>query len=152
MSSIALLHWPHFWFLLGALFLLIELIGVNGYALVAGISSWITWLLIAFLTNTWFLMLFFLTLLIILSGLLYLWDKTRNKPTNDMLNKKKYYFLGHNFVLTEDTNNNRGRIKINDGSWPIRSSQELKAGTHVVVTDMDGLILQVEPSQNQSKN
>ena len=44
----------------------------------------------------------------------------------------------------------RGQVKLDGEVWDARATQEIELGAEVVVTGLDGLVLDVEPSSNQT--
>jgi hypothetical protein len=51
--------------------------------------------------------------------------------------------VGKTFVLTQAITNGRGKIRIDDCNWELNGS-DYPAGTAIIVTGTDGMILFVE--------
>lgn len=136
-----------FWFCLGGLLLIAELLGAGGYLLWSGIAAvimaLITWL-ISEMSWNWQGLLF--AIMIILSVLGWRkWLSICNKTMPDEPNQKQHQLIGTKACLITDTNNGYSRIRLADGSWRIYCSQQLLANTEVEVIDIDGITLTVKP-------
>ena len=65
-------------------------------------------------------------------------------PTDSpSLNRRGEQYVGHVLTLTEAIVNGRGRTRVGDGTWKV-AGPDLKAGTKVRVTGVEGTALQVE--------
>ena len=68
------------------------------------------------------------------------------RPTpsdNPTLNRRGEQYVGRELTLTEAIVNGRGRTRVGDGTWKV-AGPDLKAGTKVRITGMDGTALKVE--------
>ncbi len=72
-----------------------------------------------------------------------LYKKIKN-PVNQTLNKRGEQYIGQTFELVEDIQNNKGKIKVGDSVWTVRSEKELKTGDNVTVKSIDGTVFIVE--------
>ena len=65
----------------------------------------------------------------------------KTKPTN------VYGIIGKKGIVVEDIDNidYSGKVKVTGELWSATSSEDLKKGTHIVVTEVDGVKLKVEP-------
>lgn len=59
------------------------------------------------------------------------------------LNRRSEQYIGRVFTLEEPIINGRGKIKVDDSSWRIEGD-DLPAGTKVLVTGVNGVILHVK--------
>lgn len=66
--------------------------------------------------------------------------ETSSHPT---LNQRGTQYVGRRFTLTEPIVDGYGRIHVDDTHWRI-AGPDLPAGTHVTVTGVDGIVLEVE--------
>ena len=64
---------------------------------------------------------------------------TTDKPR---LNRRSEQYVGRVFTLEEPIVNGRGKITVDDSSWRVEGA-DLKAGTRIEVTGVDGVILKV---------
>ena len=69
---------------------------------------------------------------------------TNIKSDEPNLNKRGDQYVGRTFTLEEPIQNGIGKVKVDDSIWKIESKEDLKAGSKIKVTDVDGTILQVE--------
>lgn len=62
-----------------------------------------------------------------------------------LLNRRTEQMIGRVYELHEPIRNGYGKIKVNDALWTVRGA-DLPAGTSVVVTGVEGITLNVTPS------
>ena len=67
------------------------------------------------------------------------------KTDQPKLNRRGEQYVGRNFTLTEPIVNGFGKIKVDDTTWKIEGA-DCDAGNKVIVTGVDGVVLQVEPN------
>ena len=69
------------------------------------------------------------------------------KPTNI------YSIIGKKGIVVEDIDNidYSGKVKVNGELWSATSSEDLKKGTRIIVTEVDGVKLKVEPSEQKAE-
>ncbi len=76
------------------------------------------------------------------------WRKGQPMHTDDtMLNRRGEAYVGRTFTLDTPTENGFGKIKVDDTTWKIEISQDLLAGTKIVITGVDGAILKAEKAE-----
>ncbi|WP_127959720.1 NfeD family protein [Serratia microhaemolytica] len=144
-------HW--FWFSLGGLLLIFELLGAGGYSLWSGMSAILVGVIVWLfpITLVWQGIIF--ALLTLLSAYcLWYWLRKRQekKPsTQPLLNQRYQQLVGRRVVLTEPTQNGIGRITIADGSWPVKIADDVPAGTEVEITAVDGILLHIRTVNSQ---
>lgn len=64
-----------------------------------------------------------------------------DRPT---LNRRGEQYVGRQFTLAEPVVNGMGKIRVDDSTWKIESSDDLPAGAKVEVTQVEGTVLQVK--------
>ncbi len=69
------------------------------------------------------------------------WAKTHFKP------KEYRSLIGSECILTEDCNSRKGKTKIGDIEWQVRSDVMIPKGTAVIVTEVEGVKLIVKEKQ-----
>ncbi|WP_392566560.1 NfeD family protein [Utexia brackfieldae] len=133
---------------MGSVLLIVELLGVGGYALWCGISAIIVGLVALILPfipwpALWILFAIFALVTVYLWSL---WLKKRHQDVSDAteLNVPQNELLGVRTVIIESIINGHGRVKIKDGSWRATCHEDLPLGTKVKVVGVDGLVLTVE--------
>lgn len=135
-----------FWFCLGILLLIAEMLGTAGYLLWSGIAalcvSLLTW---CFPTLSGSIQGFIFALLTIGSAILWrIWLKRKKLSKEaENLNERNHQLIGIKAILLSDTENGVSRIKLADGSWRVYSDTPLKVGDEVKVIAVDGITLQV---------
>lgn len=137
-----------FFFIIGFLLLILELLGTAGYLLWCGVSA----LLVGFLFFFVPLSLFVAWLLFALFSLMsaYVWwywlrKKGGDKTYGSKVNQGYQDFIGMETVVISTFIKGQGRVKIYDGSWKAQCDQDLKIGEAVKVIAVHGLILTVIP-------
>lgn len=127
------------WFALGLALLIAEMIGAGGYLLWLGMAAGLTGCLVFFLPD-----LAWQAQLLVFSGAsvactLGCWQyqlrypKTADEP---LLNKRAAQYVGRTLVLTDATENGRGRAKVDDGVWNVSAAEDMPAGTSVRVLSL----------------
>ena len=68
-------------------------------------------------------------------------------PTSDQphLNRRGRQYIGREFTLHAPIENGVGNVEVDDSIWRVKCP-DLAAGTRVVVTDLDGVVLVVRAS------
>jgi inner membrane protein len=60
------------------------------------------------------------------------------------LNQRGVHYIGQCFVLVEPLRNGSGKVRVGDGVWLVRGTDQ-PVGARVRVTGIDGVVLVVEP-------
>ena len=74
----------------------------------------------------------------------------RNRPHESeqpLLNRRGHQYVGRQFTLDEPIVNGQGKIRVDDSTWKINGS-DCQAGTVVKVTGVEGVVLQVQRSED----
>ena len=137
----------HWWILAGVL-LILELTTPVFFFLWLGIAA----------SAVGFLMLVFpgqpVEVQLVLFGVLSIvaviaWRKYRetHPPESDqpLLNQRGRQYTGRIFTLDHPINNGVGKVVVDDSTWRVKGP-DLSAGTRVRVSDVDGVVLIVEPA------
>lgn len=134
-----------FWLCLGGLLLITEMLGTAGYLLWSGMAALCVSLIAWILPISWPIQGVLFAILTVISAVLWhLWLKRRKQSKEaENLNQKSHQLIGVHAVLLSDTENGFSRVKLADGSWRVYSDTPLLAGDKVVVTEIDGITLQV---------
>lgn len=67
-----------------------------------------------------------------------------DQPNTSLLNRRGHQYVGRTFTLEEPITNGIGKIKVDDSTWKIQGL-DLPAGSQIKVTDVDGVVLIIEP-------
>ncbi|KHN49882.1 NfeD family protein [Pectobacterium fontis] len=136
-------HW--FWLSLGGLLLAAEMLGASGYLLWSGVSALFVGLLVWAMPFSWqwqgtaFAVL---TMTIALLWWYWLRKRTLAQPQSS-LNQRGQQLVGLRATLSEPIVDGLGRVRIGDGTWRVKSAQDLAAGTHIEVFAVEGITLHV---------
>lgn len=63
------------------------------------------------------------------------------------LNRRGQQYVGRHFTLEEPVVNGLGKIRVDDSTWKIEAPADLPAGTKVLVTAAEGVVLKVEEAE-----
>ncbi|MGV6827739.1 MAG: NfeD family protein [bacterium] len=134
------------WFLLGVVFLILEVFAPGVFfiwlAFGAGVVGVLAWL-ITDLSWQWQVLLFGgLSILSAIVGRMWL-VKNPIQSEQPNLNRRGQQYVGREFTLKEPIVNGIGKIQVDDSTWKIQGS-DCAAGTQVKVTGVDGVVLEVE--------
>lgn len=139
----------HWWIAAGIL-LIIELTVPSFYFMWMGIAAVLVGLLLLvmpFMPVEMQLVLF--AILSIVTT--YLWKVYREKhpPTSDqpLLNQRGKQYVGRVFALEEAIINGVGKVEVDDSTWRVQGP-DLPVGDRVRVVATEGVVLVVEPLQN----
>ncbi|EIK0772706.1 MULTISPECIES: NfeD family protein [Vibrio] len=147
LEGISFWHWLAFGFAL----LAVELLGTAGYFLWLGMSALIVGAIMTVLPMNWQLQwLCFASFSLITTWLWWRrqWSKDKQEDQERDLNQKYKQLIGRTLILEEDFSVGLNRIKVADTTWSAQSDQALPAGTRVRITDVEGIILIIEPDSN----
>jgi membrane protein implicated in regulation of membrane protease activity len=75
---------------------------------------------------------------------IYRKKKPQSETDEPHLNKRGDQYIDRIFTLDEPIENGFGKVKVDDSIWKVEAKNDLKAGTKVKVTAVDGTVLQVE--------
>ncbi|RDK92131.1 NfeD family protein [Enterobacillus tribolii] len=141
---------PHsFWLSLGGVLLVAELLGAGGYLLWSGISALLVGLLSWIFPMSWeWRCMLFAVLTIVTAVIWWYWLRRRQQQPDsrgdEHLNQRSRQLIGRRATLNAPIENGSGRIELGDGSWRVQCDQDLPAGTHVEITDVQGITLIVK--------
>lgn len=135
------------WLAMGALLLLLEVLGAGGYLLWAGLGAVCVGVVTLFFPGLHWAVQYLLFAASVIINAVFWWQRQRlaAKPSDSPgLNKRGAELWGRHFPLHEPIVDGRGKIKAGDSLWLV-SGPNLPAGTQVRVTGQDGVVLRVEP-------
>ncbi len=143
-ENVAFWHW---WILAGVL-LIIELTVPAFFFLWLGIAAGATGLIVLVFPNlgmeTQLVLFAVLSIVAVIA-----WRRYReiSVPESDQpnLNRRGRQYVGREFTLDTPIVNGVGKIDVDDSTWRVRGPN-LPAGSQVRVTNVDGVLLLVEPA------
>ncbi|EDK26017.1 hypothetical protein VSWAT3_14762 [Vibrionales bacterium SWAT-3] len=142
-------HWH--WLAFGLALLALELVGTAGYFLWIGISAMLVGALLGALPIGWQMQwLSFASFSLITT---WLWwrrqlSSDKRSDSNRELNQREKQLVGQTARIDTDIQKGKCRIRLGDTTWSAVSSHDLKAGTEVVVTAVDGIVLTIAPNRS----
>lgn len=140
------------WLALGGVLLAVEVLIVpTGFLLCIGTAACIVGALTFFFTGIPFLWELSLFALLSVAACYGWWAFLRKRrggiddnTESPVLNVKTRQLKGYRAVLTEPMQAGKGRLRINDSSWPIEADEDYPAGTRVEVLEISGITLKVK--------
>lgn len=138
----------HWWIVAGVL-LILELMLPSFFFLWLGIAAAATGFLLLVLPSMsliWQLVVFAIASVIAVLA----WRKVReSRPAESdqpNLNRRGRQYVGRVFTLERPIENGVGKVEVDDSTWRVKGP-DLPAGTHVRVTDVDGVVFIVSPEE-----
>lgn len=135
------------WWVVGGLFLLLELFTLGFFFLWLGASAVVVGLVMLLFSIPWQLQYVLWAALSV--AFLWGWRLFKKRYPNYIqtdqpnLNRRGQQYVGRVFTLDMPIENGQGKIKVDDSIWKIECEDDLKKGTKVEVTGVDGTVLQV---------
>jgi membrane protein implicated in regulation of membrane protease activity len=140
------------WWVLGVVFVILEIFSPAAFFLWMGIAAGVVGLLLLAMPDLaweWQILAFaLLSVASIVLGRSYL-KRHPIKTDQPTLNRRGEQYLGRVFTLDQPIVNGVGKIHVDDTSWKI-NGPECDAGVKVTVTGVDGVVLRVECSERSS--
>ncbi len=138
-------HW--FWLTLGGLLLAAEMLGTSGYLLWSGLAAVLVGLVEWLLPMSWKGQgLLFAALTLLCLFLWYRWLRYRERQQRpNALNQRGRQMIGRHLTLDTDLRDGIGHVRLGDSSWRVQADRDLPAGTEVVVVNVEGITLRIQP-------
>ena len=142
-------HWG--WWVFALLLVVLEIFAPSTIFLWLGISAGVVGIVSFFMPDlTWqnqWLVFAVLAVASVFISRFYL--SKRAAPTDEpALNRRALQYVGRRFKLDEALIQGRGKIAVGDGFWTV-SGPDLPAGSEVVVTGAEGVVLIVEAAKDE---
>jgi len=134
------------WWVLGVLLIILEILSPAIFFLWMGISAGVVGLLVLLMptmgweTQILLFAAFSVASIVIWRHYLKLHPIQSDQP---QLNRRGEQYVGRRFTLDEPIVNGQGKIRVDDTTWKI-TGNDCPEGTHVHVTGVAGVILEVE--------
>ena len=133
------------WWVLGIVFIILEVFSPAAFFLWLGFSAGIVGLFMLIqpeMSWEWQLTLF-AVFSIVSTVVGRRWFVSQQKETDQpSLNRRGEQYIGRTFTLDEPIVNGTGKIKVDDTTWKI-SGEDIPAGEKVRVAGVDGVVLKV---------
>lgn len=133
------------WLSLGGILLAAEMLGASGYLLWSGVAAVLVSLLVWLVPLPWEWQGLCFAILTILSALWwYRWLRGReSKKPQPSLNQRGSQLIGSRLLLEEPLRDGIGHVRVGDSSWRVQATENLPAGTPVIVTAVEGITLRI---------
>lgn len=139
-------HWH--WIAFGLLLLFGELLGTAGYFLWLGISAVLVGIILTVLPISWQLQWISFACFSLASTWVwwrYQFKKDKVSDTHRGLNQKEKQLIGQTTRLEQAVQRGNCRIRLGDTTWSARCHQDISEGALVQITEVNGIILTIEP-------
>lgn len=134
-----------FWLIVSGVFFVIELLTTGFLVFWIGLSALVAMVLSFFISNLVIQTAIFVTLSIIL---MIFTRPLVNKfvKNKDIVPTNIYSIIGKKGIVVDDINNidYTGKVKVSGELWSAISDSNLTKGTHIIVSEIDGVKLKVE--------
>lgn len=132
------------WFILAALFAVLEVIAPGYLLMWYGVAAAFVGALALLVDLSWQMQLALYSLIGI--GLLVVSIRFAGRGRSSdrpLLNRRAETHIGRTYTLASATSNGRGRLQVDDSEWSVRLADgaELPAGAKVVITGLEGTTL-----------
>ena len=143
-----------FWFSLGLLLLIAEILGAGGFLLGTGVAALLIALLTLIAPLNWETQVATFAILSVLFTWYYVRHMRPNaKATDDPdLNNRMARLIGVQTELTKAIKHGRGQVQIQDAFWKVKSTDDLDVGSTVIVKQYEGSVLIVEAVDHQTSD
>lgn len=136
-------HWH--WWVFAVVLLILEVFAPGAFFMWMGAAAGVVGLLVLVFSIGWKLQ--WLVFAVVSVASILAWRAHLKKhPTQTeqpRLNRRGEQYIGRHFTLSEPIVNGLGKIRVDDSTWKIEGA-DCEAGSRVVVTGVDGVILKVE--------
>ncbi|MEO5343634.1 MAG: NfeD family protein [Gammaproteobacteria bacterium SHHR-1] len=141
------------WWVLGVVFIVLEILSPAVFFLWMGLAAGVVGLILLLfpgLAWEWQVLLFAIfSLASILASRRYL-DRHPLHSDHPLLNRRGQQYVGRTFSLSTPIVNGYGKIHVDDSSWKV-SGPDCAEGSQVRVVGVDGVVLQIEPLEQPTQ-
>ena len=134
------------WWILGGLFLLLEVFVSGFFFIWLAVSAAIVGVAMMFFPDiSWKMQLVTFTILSVASiGFFRLYQKAHPAKTDQPeLNRRSRQYIGRTFTLQQPIVNGVGSLQVDDTIWRI-VGEDMSSGQNIIVVGVDGVLLKVE--------
>ena len=138
------------WFALGLILFGAEALGTAGFLLGAAVGALANGVLVWMLPELsvgWQLTSFALASVLATAVYFQVFRDAQARDESPPINQRAESLIGHRFKLGERLGNGKGRVQIGDTYWSVATNQTIEAETSVSVAGVDGMTLQVAPTE-----
>jgi inner membrane protein len=137
---------PWHWWVLGVVFVVLEVVSPAVFFLWMGVAAGLVGLILLAVPNlAWEYQLLAFAIFSVASifASRHYFTLYPIKTDQPKLNRRGEQYVGRTFTLTEPVVNGYGKIKVDDSTWKIEGI-DCPAGTNIRVCGVDGVILKIE--------
>jgi len=138
------------WFALGLILFGAEALGTAGFLLGAAVGALANGVLVWMLPELsvgWQLTSFSLASVLATAVYFQMFRDAQARDESPPINQRAESLIGHRFKLGERLSYGTGRVQIGDTYWSVAANQTIEAETNVSVIGVDGMTLQVAPTE-----
>jgi membrane protein implicated in regulation of membrane protease activity len=141
---------PWHWFVLAGVILIIEVFGVGGFFLGAGLAALIVAIASLIIEWSWQWQVFVFAVLAVVFTVIYYKKFRRFNLTSEQpdLNSGSKRYIGREFTVLHDSINQRTKIQIGDALWTVVI--QAKQGQRIRIINAEGLTLYAELLDEQN--
>lgn len=141
---------PWHWFVLAGVILIIEVFGVGGFFLGAGLAALIVAITSLIIEWSWQWQVFVFAVLAVVFTVIYYKKFRRFNLTSEQpdLNSGSKRYIGREFTVLHDSINQRTKIQIGDALWTVVI--QAKQGQRIRIINAEGLTLYAELLDEQN--
>lgn len=141
---------PWHWFVLAGVILIIEVFGVGGFFLGAGLAALIVAITSLIVEWSWQWQVFVFAVLAVVFTVIYYKKFRRFNLTSEQpdLNSGGKRYIGREFTVLHDSINQRTKIQIGDALWTVVI--QAKQGQRIRIINAEGLTLYAELLDEQN--
>ncbi len=139
------------WLVLAVLLTIIEVFAPGTFFVWMGVSAALVGLLLWLIPElAWELQVLGFALLSVTSVVIWRYVQKRHpiQTEQPLLNRRGEQYVGRVFTLQEPIVNGQGKIRVDDSIWKVQG-EDCDAGTRVVVSSADGVVLMVDRHDGQ---
>ncbi len=144
---------PWTWWIIGVLLLIGELLAPGVFLIWLGLAALCVGVIDSFLFDmSWHIEVTLfgaLSLILLVAGRPFVRRRQDIVTDQPNLNRRVYNYVGQTYLLQKDIVSGRGKLSIDDTLWDVRGP-DLRAGTQVKVTGVEGQVLQVEAASTEA--
>ncbi len=145
LNDLTLNHWA--WFIIAVVLLGLEMMAPGvvflWIAIAAGVIGGIVFVMPDLTWEVQFIMFAVLSIISVFMGRTFI--KRNPIETEDVtLNHRGHQYVGNSYILLDDMDNGKGKVRIGDSNWAVEGEFDGKKDEKVRVTGVDVTVLKVE--------
>jgi membrane protein implicated in regulation of membrane protease activity len=138
------------WLILGIVLVVAEIAAPGTFLLWPGLAAIIVGLLNAIIPSlpwTYSIVIWAILSVLTIVGFLFYRKKNPSNIISNTLNQRGSQYIGERYTLDKPIINGKGDMRVGDSVWKVVCTQDLPAGSVVIVTALEGTSLRVVLSE-----